>query len=123
MTESTPEQPAAAAGPRAVTPRKGSQLDQLHAHYLDLHARKDELEKQFKAVSDAIKVELNAMDPEERRFELASRDGRRPLTLRYAETQRFDSTRFKRERPQEYIEYLKPPSGSWTLQPAKGGAE
>lgn len=122
--ETAPPSPVQAPAAQTVVPRKGTRLDQLHAVYLDLHAKKDEIEKQFKAAADAIKVELNTLDPEQRRFELQGRDGRRPLTLRYSESSRFDSTRFKREHPEAYVSYLKPPSGSWTLQPAKdGGSE
>lgn len=114
---------AVTAGPIAVTPRKGSKLEQLHALYYQLQAEKVEAEKRFKAVCDAIKLEVTQTDPNGRRFELVSKAGDAlPLRVTYTESQRFDSTRFKKEHPETYVSYLKP-SASWSIRPAGSAGE
>lgn len=109
---------AAAGGPVALVARKGSKLEQLHDLYYTLQAEKAEAEKRFKAVCDAIKLEVTSTNPEARRFELGSKnEGLRPLRVTYTESQRFDSTRFRKEHPDTYVGYLKT-SASWTIRPA-----
>lgn len=107
--------------PRAVQPRANSRLAQLHAAYADAKAAVDAAGEALKAITDAIKVELTAVDPNERRFELLPANGvaARPLQLTYVESWRLDSTRMKKENPELYVTYAKK-SGSWRLAPAKG---
>ncbi|GAA5154680.1 hypothetical protein GCM10023340_38650 [Nocardioides marinquilinus] len=121
MTTQAPEQPEPQR--LTVTPDGESRLAQLHALYPDLKAAADDAASKLKAVTDAIKVELTQLAPEERRFELAGpADSRTPaLQLTYVESQRVDSRRLKAEQPAVYAAYSKP-SGSWTLRPATGGA-
>ena len=111
-------------GPRQVQPRSNSRLAALHAAYADAKAAVDAAGEQLKAITDAIKVELTAVDPNERRFELVPANGvqARPLQLTYVESWRVDSTKLKREDPETYVRYAKK-SGSWRLAPAKSGGE
>lgn len=116
------EQPTIEALPRQVQPESNSRLAQLHAAYADAKAAVDAATEAMKAVTDAIKVELTAVDPNERRFELVPAPGvtARPLQLTYVESWRLDSTRMKKEEPETYVRYAKK-SGSWRLAEAKGG--
>lgn len=118
------ETPVVEAQPRAVQPKSNSRLAQLHAAYADAKAAVDAADKALKAITDAIKVELTAVDANERRFELLPAKGvaARPLQLTYVESWRLDSTRMKKENPELYVTYAKK-SGSWRLAPAKGAGE
>lgn len=112
--------------PLQVEPHADSRLAQLHAAYADAKAAVDAASEQLKAITDAIKVELTAVNPNERRFDLMPAEGvtARPLELRYVESWRVDSTRLKKEDPVTYATYAKK-SGSWRLAEgkAKGGGE
>jgi hypothetical protein len=119
---SMPETPPVEPRPRAVQPDPTSRLAQLHAAYADAKAAVDAAGDALKAITDAIKVELTSVDPNERRFELVPAHGVTavPLRLTYTESWRLDSTRMKKEDPETYVRYAKK-SGSWRLAPAKGG--
>lgn len=115
--------PVPEVAPVAVVARKGSKLEQLHDLYYALKAEKDEADKKYKAVCDAIKVEVTSANAEARRFSLSSKSGDRPaLNVSYTESNRFDSTRFKKEHPDVYVGYLKP-SASWSIRPAGSDGE
>lgn len=116
-----PEIPVPEPAPFQVAPRSNSRLAQLHATYYELKAAVDAATERFKAVSDAIKVELNQAAPDSRRVDLVGKSGP-PLRLGYSESWRVDSTRLKREAPEVYVAYAKK-SGSWRLAPVRGGAE
>lgn len=118
------ETPPIEPGPTLVQPRGNSRLASLHAAYADAKAAVDAAGEQLKAITDAIKVELTAIDPNERRFELRPANGvtARPLQLTYVESWRLDSTRMKREQPETWVTYAKK-SGSWRLAEGKGGGE
>lgn len=110
-----PTPPAAEPEPLTVTAPVDSRLAQLQAVYAEKKAAKDAAEKELKAITDAIKVELTSLDPEERRFELTGNGDAPSLRLTYVESWRLDSTRMKRENPETYVRYAKK-SGSWTLK-------
>jgi hypothetical protein len=118
------ETPTVDPGPRQVQPRSNSRLAALHAAYADAKAAVDAASEQLKAITDAIKLELTATDPNERRFELLPANGldARPLQLTYVESWRIDSTRLKKENPETYVRYAKK-SGAWRLGVAKIGGE
>lgn len=101
--------------PTVVTAPAGSRLEQLQALYPALKAAADEAIAQLKAVTDGIKLELTALDANERRFTLAAADDRPALRLTWSVTQRLDSKRLRTEQPDLYAAYVKP-SGSWTLK-------
>lgn len=109
-------------GPKQIQPEASSRLAALHAAYADAKAAVDAASEQLKAITDAIKVELTAVDPNERRFELLPAEGvtARPLQLTYVESWRIDTARLKKEQPETYVRYAKK-SGSWRLAPTKGG--
>lgn len=90
-----------------------TRLAQLHASYADAKARADEAGKQLKAITDAIKVELNTAAPEETRVELRGEAGP-PLALRYTERWTLDSKGLKAADPETYVRYARK-SGSWSL--------
>jgi len=105
--------------PTIVIPAEGSKLEQLHAQYADAKAQADDATARLKDITDGIKAELSAAHPEQRRVELRTGSGP-ALGLTYVETWRFDSTRFKKEHPVEYVTYAKQ-SGSWRLAVVKDG--
>lgn len=115
-----PPVPEVAPEPHHVIAEPGTKLEQLHAAYIAAKAQADEAAKAAKALSDAIKVELTAFDPSERRFTLASTDPSVPsLGLTYVESWRVDTARLKREAPETWQAFAKL-STSWTLKPSGG---
>lgn len=107
--------------PVLVTPAPESKLEQLHALYETTKADADAAAARLKTVTDAIKVELTSLHPEQPRLQLIGSAGP-PLALSYTETKRFDSTRFRAVNPETYAAFIKV-SGSWRLAPVKGGDE
>lgn len=116
IDSTAPSPPMPEPPPLAVQAKGRSRLEQLHAAYGPAKAAKDEAEKNLKAITDAIKVELTQLDPNQRKFELFSKPdaGVRPLRLTYVESWRVDSTRLKAEQPEVYVAFAKQ-SGSWRL--------
>lgn len=102
--------------PVAVDAGSDAELEQLHALFGQLKADADEATKRLNAVKDAIKVKLNERDPEARRF-LLTGEGGPALSLAYTVTNRFDSRRFRKDKPETYDQYLTE-SGSWSLREA-----
>ncbi len=96
-----------------VVAEPDTRLSQLHAAYEDAKARADEASKQLKAITDAIKVELNTAAPEESRVELRG-DAGPALRLVYSERWTLDSKRMRVEDPETYVRYARK-GGSWTL--------
>lgn len=101
----------------AVVAQPDTRLSQLHASYADAKARADEAGKQLKAITDAIKVELNTAAPEETRVELRG-DAGPALVLRYSERWTLDSKRMKTEDPETYVRYARK-GGAWSLSQAR----
>lgn len=99
--------------PYTVVADPDTRLAQLHASYADAKARADEAAKQLKAITDAIKVELNTAAPEETRVELRG-DAGPGLVLRYTERWTLDSKKMKAEDPLTYVRYARK-GGSWSL--------
>lgn len=95
-----------------------TRLAQLHASYADAKAKADEAGKQLKAITDAIKVELNTAAPEETRVELRG-DAGPALVLRYSERWTLDSKKLKAENPETYVRYARK-GGAWSLTQARG---
>ena len=106
--------PAPEPAPLTVTPEPGSRLEQLQGAYATAKAESDAATKRLKAITDALKVELTSLDANERRFELAARDGVRPIRLTYVESWRINSTKLKAEAPDAYLRFAEK-SGSWRL--------
>lgn len=97
-------------------------LAALYAAYPGAKAKKEAAEAELKAITDGIKAELTAKSPDlaqTPKFELRGPGGT-PLALRWQITERFDTSRFKKEQPGVYDSYKKP-GGSWVLAPIKGG--
>lgn len=113
-TQPAPEAPVIEPEPKLVKARKGSKLEQLHALYAEVKAEADAAAKKLKTITDAIKLELTGLDPNERRFELASGADAPPLRLNYVESWRIDTPKMKREDPETYVRFAKK-SGSWRL--------
>lgn len=110
-----PGAPMPEPAPLTVTAPPASRLEQLHAAYADAKAEQDAAAKKLKAITDAIKVEVTSLDPNERRFEITGASGAPPLRLTYVESWRVDSKRLKAEQPELYVAYAKQ-SGAWTLK-------
>jgi hypothetical protein len=104
--------------PVVLTAPPGSRLEQLHASYADAKAAADEASARVKAITDAIKLELTAAAPEERRIELAGDTGP-TLRLTYTERWTLDTKRMKAEDPHTYVRYAKK-GGAWSLRAAGG---
>lgn len=104
--------------PHIVVAETGTRLEQLHASYTDLKAQADEAAKRYRAVTDAIKAELAAAEPNQERVELRSPVGP-PLRMAYVERWTFDSKRLKAERPDLYVTYAVK-GGSWQLRTVAG---
>lgn len=102
----------------AVVAHSDTRLSQLHAAYSDAKATADGAAKQLKAITDAIKVELNSAAPEETRIELHS-EGAPTLRLAYAERWTLDSKRMKSEDPETYVRFARK-SGAWSLTKVRG---
>lgn len=113
--EPEPVAPPVEPAPLTVAAEPESRLEQLHALYPVLKAQAEDAAQKFKAVTDAIKLELTALSPEEKRFELTSSAEAPPLRLTWSVSRRIDSARLKREQPGIFEAYVKP-SGSWTLK-------
>lgn len=115
VAQPAPEPPAPEPAPLTVTAPPDSRLAQLQALFVSTKAAADEATKQHKAITDAIKVELTALNENERRFELTPAGDCPTLRVTYTVSNRFDSTRFKRDQPAVYETYLKP-TGSWSIK-------
>lgn len=105
--------------PAIVTPEGNARLAQLHATYADVKARADEANEQLKAITDAIKAELAAAQPNATRIELHGDDGP-TLAMTYSERWTVDTKRLKDEAPETYVRYAKK-GGSWSLRAIGGG--
>lgn len=115
-TQPTPQD----AGPLIVQPDADTRLAQLHAAYSDAKAAADAAEKQLKAITDAIKLELTQAAPEgTTKVDLVGNGV--PLRLSWTESWRLDSRKLKAEDPETYVRYAKK-SGAWRLAPVAGGA-
>ena len=99
-----------------VEANSDAELAQLHMLYAHLKAEAEEAASRFSAVKDAIKVKLNERDPEARKFARVG-EGGPTLSLSYSVSRRFDSRRFKRDKPEIFAAY-QTESGSWTLKEA-----
>lgn len=110
------------SAPTAVVPPTGSRLEQLHAQYADAKAAADGAAERLKAITDALKVELQtAAGAQASRIDLVGAAGP-PLRMTYSETWRLDSTRLKADNPELYVRYAKK-SGSWRLVALKATEE
>lgn len=102
------------AGGVVVKPRGRSRLDQLAALYDEKHAAKEAAEKELKAVTDAIKVELTQQAPGETSIDLVSDALQRPLRLLAVTSWRLNSSKMKAEEPELYVRYAEQ-STAWKL--------
>ena len=106
--------------PRAVVaPAADSRLAQLHALYAEKKAQADAAAREFKAIADAIKLELTAQAPEGSTRVVLDGDAGPRLALAYSERVTVDSKRLRSEQPAIYDHYSQK-SGSWSLREAKG---
>lgn len=96
-----------------VVAEPDTRLSQLHAAYEDAKAHADDAAKRLKAITDAIKVELNTAAPDETRVELRGEAGP-ALRLAYSERWTLDSRKMKAEDPETYVRYARK-SGAWSL--------
>lgn len=118
----TPDAPPTTPDVVTINADADEELAQLYASYPEAKARADEAKKVLEAITTSIKLKLNEMAPEERKLELVGPNGQ-PLRMTYSERRRsLDTNRIKAELPHVYRDYLKPPTGSWSLAVAKGGA-
>ena len=117
-----PEQPVIETPPTAVTPRKNSKLEQLHALYPEAKAKAEAAAAELKAITDGLKVELTKAAPEGAdRIELTGEHGP-TLRLTYIKSWRVDAKKLKAEDPETYVRYAVQ-GGTWQLKAARGGAE
>lgn len=120
MTAPTPEQQAGQPLVVDVSQAEGDRLTALYLAYPDAKAKADAAAAELKAITDGIKVELTNRAPQgTAKLELRGTGGT-PLRLAWQVTNRFDTTRFRKEQPAVYDSYKKP-SGSWVLAPIKAG--
>lgn len=97
----------------AVEP--GSRLDDLLATYAELKPQADELTTRLKAVTDGIKSELQAAQPDARKVDVEHAALAQPLRLSYVESWRLDTKRLKAEHPAVYVQYASK-GGKWELR-------
>lgn len=107
---STPQKPAIAR----VQVGANTRLEELFAAYNDLQPKADEIEKQLKAVKDAIKIELTTLAPNVTHISADSPTTGVTLVLKYSEKWGLDTARMKADAPQLYVTFAKK-SGSWAL--------
>lgn len=119
MTTEQTDQPVIEQPPVLVEPPADSRLATFHALYAEAKAEADAANEKLKAITDAIKIELTQVAPEERRLELRT-NGAPTLRLTYSEAWRVDSSRLKRDAPEVYKTFAKK-SGSWKLKAVGGG--
>lgn len=93
----------------------GSRLDDLLAAYAELKPKADEAANRLKAVTDAIKSELQTAKPDARRIDVDHAALTQPLRLSYVESWRLDTKRLKAERPETYVTYASK-GGKWELR-------
>ena len=119
MSEPTPETLAGNASPRPVLNYDGgSELEQLHAEYVEAKAAAKAADDRAKAVTSRLKTVLTEAFPEDRAMALEGPGGP-PLELVYGTKWLFDSKRFKADDPDTYVRYAYQ-SGTWTLQARRG---
>ncbi|HEX6871069.1 MAG TPA: hypothetical protein VF163_08225 [Micromonosporaceae bacterium] len=99
-----------------VTP--GSRLEDLLATYAHLKPQVDELTGRLKSITDAIKAELVAANPDATRIAVDSAALAAPLRVSYVESWRLDSKRLKAEAPETYVRYAVK-SGHWEMRETK----
>jgi hypothetical protein len=105
-----------------VTAPADTRLAQLQEQYAQAKADADEANSRLKAITDALKVELTTVAPEQARIQLVGGEGRPALRLAYSESWRVDAKRLKAEQPVLYVQYAKK-SGSWSLKAVQSGGE
>lgn len=93
----------------------GSRLDDLLAAYAVLKPQADEAATRLKAITDAIKVELQTAAPDARRIEVEHAALAHRLRLSYVESWSLDTRRFKAEQPETYVRYARK-GGKWELR-------
>lgn len=99
---------------------ENDRLVALYRSYPQAKADADAAAAVLKAVTDGIKVELTTRAPDgTAKFELKGTGGK-PLRLSWQVSRRFNTKRFTAEHPDVYEAYREP-SGSWKLEPIKGG--
>lgn len=122
MTENAPEQAPVPTPVPQVKPRSNSELAQLHALYADAKSRAASAAEDLKTITDAIKLKLSESSPGAAKVDLIPANGvdAPALRLNYVESWRVDARKLKAENPEVYVQYAKK-SGSWRLDPLKGG--
>jgi hypothetical protein len=95
--------------------RPGSRLDDLLATYAVLKPQADEAAGRLKAVTDAIKTELQAAAPDARQVQVRHAALTQPLRLSYVEAWSLDTKRLKTEQPETYVAYARK-GGRWELR-------
>jgi hypothetical protein len=103
---------------RVVAP-PGSRLEQLLDQLEDARARADEADKQAKAIADSIKAEVIPQAPQGTTSIVIAGSAWRPeFVVRWTESWRFDSKRFKAERLADWVRYAIK-GGTWKLEKAR----
>lgn len=99
-----------------LTAPPGSREEELLARYESAKAAKEDAVARFEAVSAALKNEMAvAAPPGATDIVLAGAPGLPRLRMRWLTPWRFDSKRFKAERPEDYVRY-EVRGGHWHLQ-------
>jgi hypothetical protein len=93
----------------------GSRLEGLLANYAQLKPQADEAGTRLKAVTDAIKVELQNAAPTAQKVDVDHPMLTQPLRLSYVESWRLDTKTLKAEKPEVYVAYATK-GGKWELR-------
>jgi predicted phage-related endonuclease len=92
-----------------------SRLEELLARYAELKPQADEAATRLKAVTDAIKNELQNAAPAAQKVDVDHPMLAQPLRLSYVESWRLDAKQLKAERPEVYVAFAQK-SGAWQLR-------
>lgn len=103
-----------------TAPYQSERLRQLHAEYSAAKAASDAASERLKALTDALKVEMQTVAVGAEKILLPASEGAPALRLARTETWRLDSTRLKREHLELWVQYAKK-SETWVLRAAAGG--
>jgi len=100
--------------PTVLEAEPGTRLAELAARYDEAKALADESAKALKAITDAIKVELEAAAPGNPKVDLHAQGLARPLRMSWVERWDLDTKALKAADPVTYVTYAKK-SGRWQL--------
>jgi hypothetical protein len=110
------QQPQARYNPAELTAAPGSRQEELLAAYESAKAAKEDAVARFESVSAALKNVMTATAPNgSTDITLAGSPGLPRLRLRWLAPWRFDSKRFKAERPEDYVRY-EVQGGHWDMR-------